>query len=457
MKPANHDARAPGSGRPKPLKIIYQQLDDLKLDPGNPRVHTKRQIGQIASSIRNFGFNVPVLVGRHGDVIAGHGRLMACPELGITEGPTLCLDHLTPAQARAFMIADNRLTEIAIWDDRLLAEQLRDLSLSGLDFSLEVTGFEMGEIDLRIASLDDLRVGDEDPADVLPEVAVGPPVSKLGDLWLLGRNRLLCGSALGAASFPAVLRKESATMVFTDPPYNVEIDGHASGLGAIHHRPFPMASGEMDKAEFTAFLAQACRNLAAFSAAGSLHFICMDWRHLDELLVAGAEAYGELKNLCVWVKDNAGMGSLYRSQHELVLVFKQRGGAHRNNVQLGRFGRNRSNVWHYPGANSFARSGAEGNLLALHPTVKPVALVADAILDCTERGGIVLDAFLGSGTTVIAAERTGRRCYGMELDPAYVDTAIRRWQTLTGGSARHAASGRLFDDLARGAEAADAV
>jgi DNA modification methylase len=236
----------------------------------------------------------------------------------------------------------------------------------------------------------------------------------------------------------------------------VPIDGHATGLGAIHHRPFPMASGEMDQAEFTAFLARSCRNLAAFSAAGSLHYICMDWRHLEEVLAAGRDAYGELKNLCVWVKDNAGMGSLYRSQHELVLVFKQRGGAHRNNIQLGQFGRNRSNIWHYPGANSISR-GAEGNLLALHPTVKPVAMVADAILDCTERGGIVLDAFGGSGTTILAAERAGRVARVIELDPLYVDTAIRRWQTLTGGKARHAAKGRCFDDLADEAEAADAA
>jgi DNA modification methylase len=456
MKPANHDARPPGSGRPKPLKIIYQQLDELKLDPGNPRVHTKRQIGQIASSIRIFGFNVPVLVDRHGNVVCGHGRLLACRELGMTEVPILCLDHLTSAQARAFMIADNRLTEIASWDDQLLAQQLKDLSLSGLDFSLEVTGFMATEIDLRISSLDDMPAQGDDPADAVPEVSAGPPVSKLGDLWLVGRHRLLCGSALDTLAFTALMGQERAATVFTDPPYNVEVDGHASGLGAIHHRPFPMASGEMDKAEFTAFLAQACRNLATFCAAGSLHYICMDWRHLDELLAAGAEAYGELKNLCVWVKDNAGMGSLYRSQHELVLLFKQRGGAHRNNVQLGQFGRNRSNVWHYPGANSFARCGAEGNLLAMHPTVKPVAMVADAILDCTERGGIVLDAFLGSGTTVIAAERTGRRCRAMELDPNYVDTAIRRWQALTGEKARHAASGRLFDDLGE-AEAANAV
>jgi hypothetical protein len=455
MKPEHHHARPRGSGRAKPLKIIYRPIEQLKLDPCNPRAHSKRQVGQIASSIRIFGFNVPVLVDRNGNVVCGHGRLLACHELGITEVPTLYLDHLTQAKARAFMIADNRLTEIATWDDQLLAQQLKDLALSGLDFSLEVTGFEMAEIDLRISSLEDQPARDPDPADVLPEVSAGPPVSKIGDLWLLSRHRLLCGDALDPDAFAALMGEERATMVFTDPPYNVEIDGHASGLGAVHHRPFPMASGEMGKAEFTAFLAQACRNLAAFSTAASLHFICMDWRHLEELLAAGAESYGELKNLCVWVKDNAGMGSLYRSQHELVFVFKERGGAHRNNVQLGQFARNRSNVWQYPGANSFARCGAEGNLLALHPTVKPVAMVADAILDCTARGEIVLDAFLGSGTTVIAGERTGRCCYGLELDPAYVDTAIRRWQALTGGTARHAASGRRFDDLANEAEAAD--
>jgi hypothetical protein len=237
----------------------------------------------------------------------------------------------------------------------------------------------------------------------------------------------------------------------------VPIDGHAGGLGAIHHRPFAMGCGEMDRSEFTAFLQQAFRNLAAFSLDGALQYICMDWRHLDELLAAGRDIYGGLKNLCVWVKDNAGMGSLYRSQHELVFVFKHGRKGHRNNVQLGQFGRNRSNVWRYPGANSFARGGEEANLLALHPTVKPAAMIADAILDCSARGEVVLDGFLGSGTTVIAAERTGRRCYGLELDPVYVDTIIRRWQVLTGGSARHADSGRLFDDLVREAEAANAA
>ena len=336
------------------------------------------------------------------------------------------------------------------------AEQLRDLSLS-LDFDIEDTGFEIGEIDLRIASLEDPPASDQvDPADVVPEIVTGRPVSTLGDVWVLGRHRVLCGNAVDPSAFTLLMGEERAAMVFTDPPYNVPIEGHASGLGTTHHRSFPMASGEMDRAEFTAFLRQTCCNLATFSAAGSLHYLCMDWRHLGELLAAVQEVYGEFKNLCVWVKDNAGMGSLYRSQHELVLVFKQRGGAHRNNVQLGRFGRHRSNVWHYPGANSFARCGGEGNLLALHPTVKPVAMVADAILDCSARGDIVLDAFLGSGTTVIAAERTGRRCRALELDPGYIDTTIRRWQTLTGNKARHASTGCYFDDRACAVEAANA-
>ena len=438
------------------LKIVYCRIDALKPDPANPRRHTRKQVRQIAESIKAFGFNVPILIDRYGNIIAGHGRWLAGREFGMTEVPTLCLDHLTPAQARAFMIADNRLTEISVWDDRLLARQLKELSLVGLDFDIEVTGFEMGEIDLRIASLDDPAQAEADPADVVPEIPA-TPLSKLGDMWLLHRHRLLCGSALDSAVFAALMGEERAATAFIDPPYNVRIDGHAGGLGAIHHRPFPMASGEMDRSQFTAFLGQAFRNLTAFSIDGSIHFVCMDWRHVEELLAAGREAYDELKNICVWVKDNAGMGSFYRSRHELVCVFKHGRNGHRNNIQLGQFGRNRSNVWHYPGANSFARYSEEGNLLALHPTVKPVAMVADAILDCSARGDIVLDAFLGSGTTLIAAERTGRRCHGMELDPAYVDTSVRRWQKLTGGSARHAASGRSFDDLAREAEVANAA
>jgi hypothetical protein len=457
VRSERHSPKAARAGGVRPLKVVWRPIDELKPDPGNPRRHSKKQIRQIAASIKTFGFNVPILIDPNGNVIGGHGRLHACRLLGIIEVPTLCLDHLTPEQVRAFRIADNRLTEISTWDDRLLAEQLKALSVHGLDFNIEVTGFEMGEIDLRIALLDESPERDDDPADAVPEVPDGPPLGKIGDLWLLGPHRILCGDARDPAVFAMLMGEERAAMAFTDPPFNVPIEGHVSGLGAVHHRPFPMASGEMDRSEFTAFLGEACPNLASFSVAGSIHFICMDWRHAEELLTAGRNAYGELKNLCVWVKDNGGMGSFYRSQHELVFVFKHGCNGHRNNVQLGRFGRNRSNVWRYPGANSFARCGDEGNLSALHPTVKPVAMVADAILDCSARGDIVLDGFVGSGTTVIAAERTGRRCCGLELDPLYVDTIIRRWQKLTGGSARHAASGRSFDDLAREAEAANAA
>src|SRR5205085_8611430 len=296
------------SGRHKRrLDIVYRYISEIKPNPANARQHSEKQLLKLANSIETFGFNVPVLVDAELNVIAGHGRLAACSKLGIAEVPTVCLDHLSPAQRRAFMITDNRLTELAEWDDRLLAQQLKDLSLSGLDFSLELTGFEMAEIDLRIASLDDLPESNSNPADALPELPAGPPLSKNGDVWLLGRHRVLCGNALDPAACSTLMGDERAAIAFTDAPYNVAIDGHAGGLGAIHHRPFPMASGEMDSPEFTAFLGQAFRNLAAFSVEGSLHYICMDWRHMEELLAAGRSVYSELINLCIWTKDNAGM------------------------------------------------------------------------------------------------------------------------------------------------------
>jgi DNA modification methylase len=429
------------------IQVAYRPISELKLDPKNPRAHSPRQVRQIARSIETFGFIVPVLVDANGKVIAGHGRIVACQLLGRTEVPTICLDHLNEAQAKAFMIADNRLTENSVWDDQLLAQQLRDLSVENLDFSLEVTGFDMGEIDMRIEGLTSSAQENKDPADDLSALPSGPAVTRTGDLWQLGEHRVYCGDGRYAIAYAALMQTEQAEMVFTDPPYNVRIDGNVSGLGSVRHRDFVMASGEMSEAEFRIFLTTTCSLHARHSAEGALHFICMDWRHMAELLAAGREVYTELKNLCVWSKDNAGMGSLYRSQHELVFVFKHGRRSHRNNIQLGQYGRNRSNVWNYPGVNSFSRSGEEGRLLALHPTVKPVALVADAIMDCTSRRDIVLDGFLGSGTTVIAAERTGRRCYGLEIDPLYVDTIIRRWQAFTRDDARHVSSGRSFNEI----------
>lgn len=439
----------PHTDAPPKLHLAYRRVAELRPDPRNPRTHTAKQVRQIARSIEAFGFNVPILLDEQDQVVAGHGRLLACKELGWEEVPTIALAHLTEAQAKAFRIADNRLTEISEWDDRLLAEQLKELTLVDLDFQLEAIGFEMGEIDFRIESLDNGEgAGDgPDPADELPEIPAGDPVSREGDLWLLGRHRLLCGNALEEEALSALMDGHRASMVFTDPPYNVPIDGHCTGLGSVRHREFAMAAGEMSEAEFTTFLTRAMERLAACSEDGALHYVCMDWRHLQEVLDAGHQVYADLKNLCVWAKDNAGMGSLYRSQHELVLVFKHGKGAHQNHVQLGQHGRHRSNVWRYPGVNSFGRATEEGNLLALHPTVKPVALVADAILDASKRGEIVLDSFLGSGTTLMAAERVGRACYGLELDPLYVDTIIRRWQAMTGDHAVLAEGGLSFEQL----------
>jgi len=381
--------------------IVYQPIDLLNPDQGNPRKHSKKQIGQIARSIRTFGFNVPILIDGDRRVIAGHGRLLAARQLGLSEVPTISLQHLTPAQAKAFAIADNRLTEIATWDDQLLGEQLRELSALDLDFSLDVTGFEIGQIDLLIEGI----TAEPDQDGEGPGPQLGPAVSRLGDLWQLGPHQIYCGSALEESSYQELMREERAAAVFIDPPYNVPIEGHVSGLGAIHHREFPMASGEMDEPAFTEFLARAFGLLARYSRDGSLHYLCMDWRHVGELITAANRVYAEQKALCVWNKDSAGMGSFYRSQHELIFVFKHGQGKHRNNIELGKHGRNRTNVWNYPCARSFSRASEEGNLLALHPTVKPVRLVADALLDSTARGDIVLDAFLGSGTSLIAAER----------------------------------------------------
>jgi DNA modification methylase len=439
-------------GATRDLKIERLPISELKPDPRNPKQHSARQIKQIAQSIKTFGNLVPVLIDRDNNILAGHGRVLAAQRLGRTEVPVIRIEHLTPEEARAFSIADNRLTELSTWDDQMLGEIFRELSAVDLDFNLEVTGFSMAEIDLRIEQSSVSTVSGPDPADELPDPAGGPAVTRPGDLWRAGRHFVRCGDALDRTSYEALMQGAGADVVFTDPPYNLPIDGHVSGMGRVHHREFAMAAGEMDAAQFTEFLNKVLRLLVRHSAPGSLHYICMDWRHLLELLTAAEGVYLELKNLCAWVKDNAGMGSLYRSQHELVLVFKSGAAPHRNNVQLGQYGRNRTNVWHYPSVNNFGRRGEEGNLLALHPTVKPVALVADAIMDCSARGDIVLDPFLGSGSTLIAAERVGRICRGMELDPLYVDAAIRRWQRFTGDRAIRAEGGERFDDLAHESE-----
>jgi DNA modification methylase len=300
----------------------------------------------------------------------------------------------------------------------------------------------MPEVDLRIQSLE--QPEEIDPEDEC-EAPSGPAVSREGDIWILDRHRLFCGSALEGQAYEALFGLERAAAIFTDPPYNVKINGHVSGKGNKKHREFPMASGEMTADEFSQFLEQSFNLMVAFCEDSAVAYACMDWRHMSEISAAICAVDCELINLCVWVKTNAGMGGLYRSSHELVFVFGRHGAKRVNNVQLGKFGRNRTNVWNYPGMNSFARRGRTRGL-DYHPTVKPVAMVADAILDVTERGAIVLDPFCGSGTTILAAERTGRRGYGIELDPAYVDTAVRRWQKITKKTAVHSC-GKSFEEI----------
>lgn len=421
------------------LTVQYQHPSALRPDPRNPREHGKRHVQQLAKSIKAFGFNAPIAVDEQNQVIAGHGRLAAAKLMNLREVPTICLAHLDEHARMAYLVADNRLNDLSRWSDGKLAEIMLELADASLSFDLDSVGFSVGEIDLMVVSEDE-----GDKADELPPT--GPAVVREGELYALGEHAIFCGSALQRESYREVMGSKRADLIFTDPPFNVPIQGHVSGLGKVKHREFGQGVGEYSEPQFIAFLERAMGYASDWSRDGSLHIWAMDWRHLHELTVAARGVYREQVNLCVWTKTNAGMGSFYRSQHELFAIWRKGTTRHRNNIELGRFGRSRSNVWSYPGANSFGRGADEGNLLALHPTVKPVALVADAILDSTKRGDIVLDPFAGSGSTLIAAEKVGRRFRGIELDPLYVDTIIRRWQRWSGERARRS-DGTPFDDL----------
>ncbi|MAQ85197.1 MAG: DNA methylase N-4 [Maritimibacter sp.] len=436
-------------------EIALQPIDKLNPYGNNPRNHTDRNVGRIAGSIETFGFVLPILVESDGTIIAGHGRYAAAKRLRLFAVPTICVDHLTKAQVRALRIADNRLAELSDWNrDALQIEfaDLVDLDLSGdLDFDLELTGFDLPEIDLIIEGAGD---GDAAPPETVEEPdRTRPAVTRAGDLWHLGRHRLLCGNALEPESYDALLDGEIARMVFTDPPYNVRVNGHVRSGQKGEHREFAMASGEMTDAEFHAFLSRFITRFMEPLPEGGVAMICMDWRHIADLIVAGKGCGLELINLCVWNKTNGGMGGLYRSKHELVCIFRKPGAPHINNVELGKHGRNRTNVWDYAGVNSFGK-GREADL-ADHPTVKPTALVADALLDVTHRGDVVLDCFGGSGATLLAAEKTGRKARLIELDPLYVDVTIRRWQEATGQDAVHATTGETWTARAGTPSASD--
>lgn len=407
---------------PSRLTVTYRAVGDLIPDPRNARTHPKRQIDQLKASIEAFGFTNPILIDPEGHIIAGHGRLQAARALGIAEVPTITLSGLSEVQKRALRIADNKIALNAGWDLEILQLELSELASLDVDIDPALTGFSTGEIDMI------LNQNDDPDDEVIPPVPTTPR-TKLGDVWVLGDHRMGCGDGRDAGFLQRVIGQGAQVdAAFLDPPYNVRIGGHAVSAG--RHREFAMASGEMSEAEFRTFLTETLGAAARVSRDGAVHFVCMDWRHMDDVSAVGSNVYGERLNLCIWNKSNAGMGSLYRSRHELIFVYRVGTAPHLNMVELGKHGRNRTNVWDYASVNSLQGSRRED--LTLHPTVKPTGLVADAIQDVTRRGDLVLDLFLGSGTTLLAVERTGRRFRGLDIDAAYVDVAIERWSARTG-------------------------
>jgi len=415
--------------------ISYKNPAELKPNPRNARKHSKKQRAQIAASIRAHGFINPIITDPHGNVLAGHGRLEAALELGLSLVPTISLGHLSKEQLRAYALADNKLAELSEWDKGILIEELGELSL--LMPHIELTGFSTCEIDLLLDKNDPDKM---DPADMCPALKLDlPPVTKRGCIWIMGRHRLMCGDATNAQDYADLMNGQFAIIISTDAPYNLAV---ASLSVTKRHREFVQASGEMSPEQFTEFLKKVATLLKEHSVGGSIHYFFMDYRHLMEILTACQSVYGAIKQLAVWAKNNGGMGTFYRNQHELVLIFKNGSAPHINNFGLGEKGRYRTNVWNYAGVNTFGRHRDEE--LAMHPTCKPVIMISDILRDCSNRNDIVLDPFMGSGTTIMAAEKTGRIAYGMDLDPHYVDVAVRRWQAYTGQNAVHATTGKTF-------------
>ncbi|MBW0006900.1 MAG: site-specific DNA-methyltransferase [Sphingomonas sp.] len=426
------------------LKIDYLPTAALLANKLNPKVHPDRQINALSRAISEMGFVSPIIVDQENRIVAGHGRVLAAKKLGLGEVPAVRLEHLNDHQLRALMLADNRLSELGSTNQQLLADNLKLLTVEGLDLDVEAaTGFSMGEIDVILQT--PVEGPDKDPDDEAAPRDQGPVVNRPGDVWNLGgRHRVICGNALEPDVWRQLMHGEKAAMSCSDFPYNVKIKGNVTRRSGVAE--FAMASGEMDRDQFIEFETNVFRLIAAHSKPASIHFAFADWRHLLEMQTAGEAVFSELKNACIWDKGVGSLGSFYRSQHEVIFVWKLGRERSRNNIELGRHGRNRCNVWRYPGVGTFRHSD-EGDLLALHCTPKPVRMIADAILDVSARGEIVIDAFLGSGTTIIAAERVGRRCFGVEIEPRFADTIIRRFERHSGERAVHLATGKTFTEV----------
>ncbi len=422
------------------MNISYQNIKNFKPHKQNARTHSAKQIRQLVRSIETFGFTNPILIDSEGSIIAGHGRVEAAKILGFQTLPAVELAYMSESQKRAYIIADNKLAENAGWDKNLLSLELKYIQQIDIDFDLEIIGFEQAEIDI-LYDLDDENKINPEEAYVLSD----NPLTQEGDLWHVGQHKIYCGSALDSKSYEILLGSEKAQMVITDPPYNVPVNGHICGLGEVTHEEFKMASGEMSDVEFQKFLSQAISNMSHYSKDGSIHYICMDWRHVKDLSLSAQKYYTEFKNICVWNKTNAGMGSLYRSKHEFVFVYKNGKKPHINNIELGKHGRYRTNVWDYAGLNTFNHGREED--LSFHPTVKPVDLIKDAILDTSKTRGIILDPFGGSGSTLIAAEKTRRYSRLIEIEPKYVDVTLERFVTLTNEQPILKRTGETFAEL----------
>ena len=435
--------RAGVAGDPR-IDIEWLPLRNLRPARRNPRTHSKKQIRQIADSMLRFGVINPLIVDDRGRIAAGHARAEAAKLLGLRQVPVIRLSHLNETEIRAYLLADNKLAERAGWDRELLAIELEELQIALPDVGLDIgiTGFDPGEINSIMLDFGEDRAN---PADEIPDLEGESVGARKGDLFVLGRHRLLVGDARDERSYAQLMQGEMADMAFLDPPYNVKIDGHVGGRGRTNHREFACASGEMTSDQFVRFLQETLGLCASHTVDGGITYVCMDWRHARELLAAGDAVYDELKNICVWAKTTPGQGSFYRSQHELVFVYKRGQAPHLNTFELGQHGRTRSNVWTYPGANTF-RAGRMDEL-KMHPTVKPVALVADAMRDCSRRGSIIIDAFAGSGTTIMAAEQIGRRAFCIEIEARYADVAIRRWQRFTRKDAILEPTGQTFEEV----------
>ena len=421
------------------LHVIVLPIAAVALPLVMPKVIHPAAVQLCARNMARYGQIHPILIGNFNEVVEGFEFLEAAKLLEWTHVHVIRIFDLSAGEQKALMLALAKLPELSDWDDPSVKILMEEITFADPDL-LDLTGFEMAEIDIINAGGGDRA---EEPPPLAPDA--DNTVSRLGDVFTLGKHRIICGNALDAETHEALMRGAKAQATVTDPPYNIKIAGHVSGLGAKHHADFAMGVGELSFDAFEDFLTRFMAATLPHLTAGALIYVFMDRRHLEELFRAARHVELKIQDLCIWDKMSGGMGGLYRSQHEPCVVLKYGSAPHQDNVKLGAFGRYRTNVWKHRGLSSFGKGREEA--LDMHPTVKPVGLMADIVKDCTRRGDIVLDPFLGSGSTLIAAERTGRHCYGVELEPKYMDVTLTRWEQMTGGQAIHPASGLTFTDL----------